>query len=396
VKKVLFLAGMLACSSCGAEDLHEEPQFNTPWKRFVGGVTDSAEDVVRNVVGCGVVTAVSAGVASWWLPGKYVLPVAGALFGVVCALVGYKYRFVEVWNVADIGKHVNVVIVVNDDVTSLEGTWQSNAITQHIHFQGGNRLERIGAGVFYKFTNLQSIVIPDGVRSIGDSAFEHCHSLTTINSHNVEAIGMTAFHDCRSLINADLPNIKYINDGAFRRCTSLTNIASRNVESIGRFAFEGCKSLTNIILDNVKIIDDSAFYGCASLTDCNSARVEAIGKYAFFMCSSLTNIILGNVKTIGTYAFYECTSLTNCNSPKVETIGEYAFEWCESLTDLILDNVKTIGMYAFAHCRSLGNINLPESTQTIGDYAFYDCNLSSVNLPTTAKLGQNVFQKARY
>ena len=86
----------------------------------------------------------------------------------------------------------------------------------------------------------------DNIDSIGDYAFAHCSSLTSIDVSNVTSIGNYAFDYCSSLTSIDLPNVTSIGSNAFDSCSSLTSIYLPNVTSIGRNAFAHCSSLTSI------------------------------------------------------------------------------------------------------------------------------------------------------
>ena len=58
------------------------------------------------------------------------------------------------------------------------------------------------------------VVIPEGVKSIGDSAFEYCKSLTSIViPESVTSIGDSAFWRCSSLTSVVIPEgVKSIGD----------------------------------------------------------------------------------------------------------------------------------------------------------------------------------------
>ena len=77
---------------------------------------------------------------------------------------------------------------------------------------------------------IQTIVITDGVTSIGDYAFCSCESLTTITiPDGVISIGAAAFNSCESLVNITIPNsVSAIGDYAFCSCDSLTSITILN------------------------------------------------------------------------------------------------------------------------------------------------------------------------
>ena len=204
-------------------------------------------------------------------------------------------------------------------------------------------------------TLIETVVLPEGMTTIGDSAFSGCSSLTSINIPNsVTAIGSSAFRGCSSLSSINIPN---------------------SVTSIHSYAFYDCSSLTNINLPNsITTIGDHAFYDCSSLTSISIPNsITTIGDYAFAHCSSLTSINLPNsITTIEQYAFWGCSSLTSISIPNsVTSIGSSAFQSCSSLTDITIPtSVISIKKYAFMLCSSLTNITIPASVRSIGNGAF--------------------------
>ena len=108
--------------------------------------------------------------------------------------------------------------------------------------------------------------IRKGVKVIGDSAFQSCYSLASINIPNsVTTIGNSAFYECNSLTSINIPNsVTTIGNSAFCECDSLTSINIPNsVTTIGNSAFCDCDYLTSINIPNsVTTIGDCAFYVC--------------------------------------------------------------------------------------------------------------------------------------
>ncbi|MBP5784574.1 MAG: leucine-rich repeat domain-containing protein [Methanobrevibacter sp.] len=107
------------------------------------------------------------------------------------------------------------------------------------------RLTKINNVLFYN-SNIESIVIPDSIKSIGDGAFAECKSLKSIKIPN---------------------SVKNIGHGAFKYCISLTSIAiPDSIESIGHYIFAYCKNLTSIeIPDSVEMIGHRACWNCEKL-----------------------------------------------------------------------------------------------------------------------------------
>ena len=289
----------------------------------------------------------------------------------------------------------------------------------------------IGNRAFDKYSSLTSINIPNSVTNIGERAFYGCKSLTNIiipssvvNMNGNPFLGWDgdlyneskAFvYERQVLFNKDkttliayrskeksyiIPNsVTNIGDNAFWHCESLTNINIPNsVTNIGDCAFMYCKSLTNINIPNgVTNIGKSAFSACKSLTCIKIPNsVTNIGNNAFSFCSSLTNINIPNsVTNIGDWAFEGCESFTSIYIPNsVTNIGEGAFSDCSSLTSINISNsVTNIGDGAFWGCGSLTSINIPDSVTNIGDGAFYECEyLKSINIPdSVTNIGRRAF-----
>ena len=105
------------------------------------------------------------------------------------------------------------------------------------------KLKKIDNGLFY-YSNIESIAIPDSVKSIGNGAFSCCSSLKSI----------------------EIPDsVERIRDGAFSCCSSLKLIIiSNSVKSIGDYAFGYCKSLKSLTfkgktIDQVKLMENYPF-----------------------------------------------------------------------------------------------------------------------------------------
>ena len=248
----------------------------------------------------------------------------------------------------------------------------------------------IGKEAFYGCKKLTSVTLPKGVTSIGDTAFWGCSSLTSVTlPEGVTSIGRSAFEDCSSLTSVTLPkSMTSIGDSAFQWCSSLTSITlPEGVTSIGRSAFWGCSSLTSITLpESVTSIGDGAFWRCSSLKSITLPEgVTSIEDSAFEDCRSLTSVTLPQgVTSIGHLAFYRCSSLTSIILPKgMTSIGYRAFYDCRSLTSVTLpEGMTSIGSYAFSGCSNLTSVTLPEGVTSIGSYAFSGCSsLTSVTLP---------------
>ena len=295
-----------------------------------------------------------------------------------------------------------------------------------------NTLITIGEEMFYQ-SKLKTVVIPANATTIGNSAFEQCASLISIDiPANVETIGTAVFGGCSSLATVTFENgsqLKTIGGGssyygAFSYCTALTSIEiPASVETIEAAAFKGCSSLATVTFENgsqLKTIGGgSSYYGafsdCTALTSIEiPASVETIKASAFKGCSSLATVTFENgsqLKTIeGGYpssgTFADCTALTSIEIPaSVETIEAAAFKGCSSLATVTFEKgsqLKTIGgggssyYGAFGQLKNLMTVDMSACTQvkTIGESAFdgdSELRLFKIGTETPPTCGRDAF-----
>ena len=220
------------------------------------------------------------------------------------------------------------------------------------------------------------LVIPDGVKNIGDMAFIGCDCLRSVSlPSSVTNIGWMAFANCRELEVVKISDgVKSIGDSAFANCTTLLEIKiPDSVTSVGRpigsfsivktGTFSGCTSLRCAVLPKtLREIPVNLFYGCEALREVEIPKsVERIGAGAFYGCKRLTGIeIPTGVTEIGAGADFMID-------------GKGAFEG-SGLHDIeIPDSVEKIGSRTFAECEGLSRVKMGSDTKSIGNDAFYGC-----------------------
>ena len=287
------------------------------------------------------------------------------------------------------GDNVTYSLDTETGVLTISGTGKMTAFS------------RFDDSPFYQNSNIKSVIIGNGVTSIGDYVFEGCENLTSVTIPNtVISIGDDAFDCCTSLTNVTIPDrVTSIGNEAFYYCKSLTSVTiPDSVTSIGSYAFCGCKILTSVSIGNgVTNIYSFAFVDCTSLTSVTIPdSVTSIGDYAFDGCTSLAGVTVGNgVTSIGSGAFNGCESLTSVTIPdSVTNIGDDAFGNCKSLTSVTIpDSVTNIGDDAFKGCMSLTSVTIPDSVTSIGYATFEGCKrLTSVTIPNSVtSIGNNAF-----
>jgi uncharacterized repeat protein (TIGR02543 family) len=177
----------------------------------------------------------------------------------------------------------------------------------------GDGITAIGNKAFYNCTKIQSVTIGKGVTRIGKYAFGECYGLYDIDiPGNVTTIEIKAFYNS-SLKTCTLhEGLKNIGDSAFDS-TSLTSIAiPENVESIDSYAFPTVKSVT--IPKNITLIKSNAF-DTVDVT-INSMTVT-IGEGAFGYGSTIK---AWHGSTADTYAKNHSSSVSITYFPQDSTV----------------------------------------------------------------------------
>ena len=202
-----------------------------------------------------------------------------------------------------------------------------------------------------------TIIIEDGITSIGNNAFNGFSKLTSVQIPNsVTKIGISAFSGCENLAELSLPD---------------------SIKEIERSAFNNCRKLRSIILPPVEIVTAGLFFGCSSLESVTfPSTTKIIEARAFSYCKSLSEIVLPEaLESIGWEAFGQCDYLQRVTfGPNIISIGSTCFVGCHWLQEAILpDSLVSIGGQAFGSCTSLQKVYLGSGIRDIAHDAFLKC-----------------------
>lgn len=263
----------------------------------------------------------------------------------------------------------------------------------------GNEVKIIPDYTFLNCTNLSSIILPNGITSIGTEAFRGCYQLKDIFvSWNIPlSVVESSFTGLScSGITLHVPG----GTAATYRKDRVWNMFNIPVElselpCSEPLAYGSSRGFVWSICNNTLEIK-----GIGSIPDYTSGDTPW---YSYR--TSIKELMIGeDISSIGNYAFSGCNSLNYVIIPKsVATLGDYAFAGCSELSSItfqteeriivngegeeyeeykVIVGIKSIGSYAFSGCPSLTSITIPQSVINILADTFENNSLSAIQVDT--------------
>ena len=263
----------------------------------------------------------------------------------------------------------------------------------------------ISKDTFKNNSSIQKFIAPDVVNfTIGESAFDSCANLTTLD---LSAVTGSLTISPRAFANTPITSITWpsapctvtISDGypiggAFESCTSLQTVSlpSTLQTRLGNNAFKNCTSLTTVTIDGASI------------------GITAIGGHAFDGCTSLDNFDFSKftaLAEIGGGCFLNCGKVDNNGDvvlpDTITSINESAFEGSGitsvTITTQAPDSVK-FEASAFKNCTSLQAVRFTDPDVGWNGYysaVFNGCTaLVELQLPTDFNLENNSYSGDNY
>lgn len=241
-------------------------------------------------------------------------------------------------------------------------------------FQYFTGITEIPKDAFNYCTLLESILLPDTVKSIGSSAFFNCLKLKEIViPEGVTTIGSSAFALCSVLEKANIPVlVTAITNNLFQECKKLSNINfPANLESIGSSAFSNT-GLENVVLpEYLATLHGTAFGNCSKLKSIYiGENVSSINGAVLRNCPELQGITISAkndmFKVEDGVMFSQNTLLKYLPTKEeleytipsiIRTINTYAFEKAK-LEKIDLSEILSIDASAFNGCVKLEKITI--------------------------------------
>lgn len=236
------------------------------------------------------------------------------------------------------------------------------------HLTLGSGVVEINEKTFYNHGFIETIIMKDNVRVIGDNAFNGCSSLKSITlSKSLESIGIDAFLECGIDYSQDRV-VKYNGD-----VTSWSNIE-----------FSNSQSTPMCFADKILFKDNNTYSPVTSISIVEGTT--SINPYQFYGFRDVISLYIPNsVITIGNNAFGYLSSLKYAEMParsglKVSSLEEVAissnipdsyFGYMSNLKKVtVLDGVEYIGNNAFKNCSSLEEVIISKTVTSIGETIF--------------------------
>lgn len=302
----------------------------------------------------------------------------------------------------------------------------------------GNWWDNVNGQVFNRCSNLEEVILEEGIEEISGRAFDSCSKVKEWKlPKSLKRIGPCAFRN----ISVEEFNIPENVESIAATFISSSNLSRINVDSNNKYftSVDGIlfdKDSTRLIKypenrdgnsyevpNTVKTIDANAFLSCKNLKTITIAdSVEEIGDSAFYGSELKTINLGGGITNISNKPFYEAWNLTSINviteNDKYESengilfnkgktilikcppvtmngetyeipntvaeIGAQAFFTSHIKNVIIPSSVKKIGNESFYACSNLEEVNIPEGLEQIGWRAFYRCHkIKTIVIPSS-------------
>lgn len=275
----------------------------------------------------------------------------------------------------------------------------------------GTKSIRSGA---FAGASIKNITFPASLESIDDYSFYNASQLLAIDvPDNCTYIGRQAFSGCRKLAEIDLGGVKQIEGSAFSSLRGFrgTIVIPNTIEYIGGGAFS-MGYMTHVVFEDddefstrERILLDAGFNGI--FTYCNYLETVTFPNMnngyikvqlmdpmypssVFSGCRALHTVTIGSGITTMSNLFEGCTALTTFNN--LETNPSFLYEdgiiYNKSKTELIMaipttftqadfivpDGIQIIHASAFENNQTLKSVYIPKSVKEIAANAFASCN----------------------
>lgn len=308
-----------------------------------------------------------------------------------------------------------LAVVIGKDVESLEAYFCNGSYLTSLAFEQGSKLREIGESAFSGTTLTGEVALPEGLQTIGNSAFYETDIKTLTIPESVTTIGGSAFlgnKDIQTLYwNTGNPSVETPVFGGIREAMSGTDLyIGKKVQIIPDYLFGGYEGSCDMIKSlhwpetcNVQTIGERAFQNNPRITTPLEvpASVKKIGDYAFAYTGIVSAKLPSSVEQLGREVLQGCSELRYLyydvayGEAQFPNASEYGID---NLEIHFGPNVRNIAEDFFFNAQS-SNVkvffNEATALEKIGKQAFFSNELAvfdSFEFPNTlTEIGENAF-----
>ncbi len=250
--------------------------------------------------------------------------------------------------------------VFDRDMRQLNGVWRDTLIYASADDAGA--VIQNGVLIAMEDKDIETYVVPKGVREIGEQAFEYCVNLKSVTfPEGLKSIGWLAFGGCEQLEEIVFP---------------------KSLESIGINAFNGCARLKRVVLpEGLTTLGAEAFVDCAALSDITfPSTLTDVGSNAFDGTAWFAErenepfIIVGDGVLLCTKATYD----DEASEARAEILKEYGGDPANVSEDVLRMYEEAFGMPF-----SGSEFVIPEGVKYLAEYSIANIIVTRLVLPGT-------------
>ena len=260
-------------------------------------------------------------------------------------------------------------------------------------------------------TTITDVMLPDGLRKLGNNAFRNCTGLASVTPllpQSLEYFGRWAFAGCTALSGGVVfPQGKEVQTGLtgdgntwfYKTKISSCDMSETTIKAIPPAAFYECRSLTTVKLPNgIETIDNNAFQGATALVSVEPFLPETVtllGNRCFYGCSQLeSDLIINSPDSVTCRRDYNSAPGVFASCSKIKAVKVYSrlAEYNQLATPRT--SVGSLAQGLFHSCTALGSVEFFSDVKEVSQQVFASCSsLSNIvfhgEVPST--FAQNVF-----
>lgn len=249
--------------------------------------------------------------------------------------------------------------------------------------------------------NLQTVVFTGRTKNltvIEAAAFKETKNLNTISlPDTIKTISKEAFYDS-GIENIHLPeNLRQIRTMAFAGSGLKDIIIPNKIKKLGEYAFHNCEELTEVTLpESVTKIPSGIFEDCCSLKTVNAPNVDTVCDHAFYNCKNLETFDFSKLQSLDLMAFAYTGIREAVFSDKFSQLGISAFHHCKNLqtVDMKTCKIQEIPYQCFCFCKGLKDVQLPQDVTAFDNSCFLRAKLNKLTINAGTYVGNNAFSKS--